>query len=431
MRVRDRRTAVCALVLSLGVGCASSPPPGPQAAPTTGSGAPSPRGSVFAAEHPQAPGSAFAPRADKKARVAVGKPIPGQYIVTLNQGEDPRSVAAIAHVDPMYVYENALLGFAAHLNAGQLNALRHNKAVEAIEQDQVMTTGDFVTQTIGSTGQPWGIDRIDQRLNLSRTYSYWSSGTFGGGYGVRAYIIDSGIATADSDFGGRASIAYDAFGGDGQDCNGHGTHVAGIVGGATYGVAKRVKLRGVRVFSCNGQGSVATIMAGVNWVRANAIKPAVANMSIGCINALPCASMAENTAVTNLVNSGVFVAVAAGNFTVDACTSSPASATGTVTVAASDWLDGKASYSNYGSCVDIYAPGDKVLSDWISGGTNVDSGTSMASPHVAGVAAILKSDYGDQPSSTITSWILNAATTNAIKGNVAGTPNRLLYMGGW
>ena len=357
----------------------------------------------------------------------MGKPIPGQYIVTLNAGEKPRSVAAIAHVDPTYVYESALVGFAAKLNDGQLNALRQNKAVKAIEQDQVVTAvASFVTQSIGSAGQPWGIDRIDQRSNLSRTYTYWSNA----GYGVRAYIIDSGIATANTDFAGRATNVYDAFGGNGQDCYGHGTHVAGIVGGARYGVAKRVTLLGVKVLDCNNRGTTAAIIAGVDWVRANAIKPAVANISIGC-GPTACVSTAENTAVTNLVNSGVFVAVAAGNYNVDACTSSPGSAAGTITVASADWYDTKAQDSNWGQCVDLYAPGVNVTSDWLSGQVNTISGTSMASPHVAGVAALLKGDYGDQTSSTIASWILAKATINVIRANHTGTPNRLLFMSGW
>ena len=352
-----------------------------------------------------------------------GKPVPGQYIVTLNAGESPRSVAAIAKVDPIYVYQNALLGFAAKLNAGQLNALNHNKAVKAVEQDQTVTADVFTTQTIdATTGQPWGVDRIDQRSGFSRSYTYWSNA----GAGVRAYIIDTGIATADSDFGGRATDVYDALGGNGQDCNGHGSHVAGIVGGSRYGVAKRVTLLGVRVLPCAGSGTNAAVIAGIDWVRTHAVKPAVANMSIG--GGL---STAENTAVTNLINSGVFVAVAAGNSNVDACTTSPSSAAGTVTVAAADWYDTKASYSNWGACVDLYAPGSNVTSDWLSNGTNTISGTSMASPHVAGVAAILKADYGDQTTPTIASWILNGATTNVIKSNVSGTPNRLLYMSGW
>jgi subtilisin family serine protease len=224
---------------------------------------------------------------------------------------------------------------------------------------------------------------------------------------------------------------YDAFGGNGQDCNGHGTHVAGTVGGATYGVAKSVQLRGVRVLGCNNSGSTAGVIAGVDWVRKYGLRPAVVNMSLGASY-----SLAENTAVTNLINAGFFVAVAAGNGDqygnpLDACTQSPASAAGTVTVASANSSDTKASDSNYGQCVDLYGPGVSIRSTWLNGGTNTISGTSMATPHVTGVAALLKSDYGDQTAATIAFWILNVTTNGVIKSNVSGTPNRLLYMSGW
>jgi subtilisin family serine protease len=353
------------------------------------------------------------------------------YIITLKSGENPRSVAAVAKVSPSFVYEHALTGFAATLNAGQLNALRHHKAVEAIEPDQAIAADGWYTQTTGSDGQPWGLDRIDQRSGLSRTFTYWASGAYGMGTGVNAYVIDSGIATANPDFGGRATNVYDAFGGNGQDCNGHGTHVAGTLGGNRYGVAKNVRLKGVRVMDCNGyfpNNSLSRAIAGVDWVAGYAVKPAVANMSWHTTTGK---SLALNTATTNLVNRGVFVAVAAANDALDSCNDSPSSAAGTVTVAASDSTDSRAWFSNYGACVDIYAPGVNITSAYLNGGVKTMAGTSMASPHVAGVAALLKSDYGDRASSTIASWILNASTASVIKGNIIGTPNRLLYMSGW
>lgn len=376
------------------------------------------------------PSKGAEPAAKHGSKGAKGKAIPGQYIVTLKPGENPRSVAAVAGVSPKWIYEHALLGFTAQLNAGQLNALQHNRAVEAIEPDQQITPTGFVTENIGTAGQPWGLDRVDQRSGRSGTYTWWSSVPYGAGYGVRAYIIDTGIATANPDFGGRASNVYDAFGGNGQDCNGHGTHVAGTVGGNRYGIAKTVTLRGVRVLNCAGQFADSTVgsgIAGIDWVRANAVKPAVANISwhAGTF------STALNNAATNLVNSGVFLSVAAANDNADACLDSHGSAAGTVTVGASDSTDTRASFSDYGACVDLYAPGVGVLSTWLNGGTNTLNGTSMATPHVTGVAALLKSDWGDQSSATIASWILNAATTNAIKSNISGTPNRLLYMNGW
>ena len=338
--------------------------------------------------------------------------IEGQYIVVVSEGADPRSVAAVAGASPRYVYTAAINGFAATLNAGQLNALQQNPNVESIEQDQVAEAS--ATQS----GATWGIDRIDQRSRpLSGTYTYTTTAS-----SVYAYIIDTGIYAAHSNFGGRASNVYDAFGGNGNDCNGHGTHVAGTVGSATYGVAKGVRLRGVRVLDCAGSGSFSGIIAGIDWVRLNRVNPAVANLSLGGGY-----SSSLNTAVTNLANSGVFVAVAAGNENQSACNVSPASASAVTTVASSTSSDAKSSFSNYGSCVDLYAPGSSITSTWSNGGTNTISGTSMASPHVAGVGALYKATYGNASQATIDSWIKNNATANVITGNPTGTPNRLLY----
>jgi subtilisin family serine protease len=308
-----------------------------------------------------------------------------------------------------------LNGFAAQLNRGQLTALQHNPQVDYVEQDM-----EVMAETT-QTSPTWGLDRIDERsLPLSGSYTYNQTGS-----GVRVYIIDSGIQTSHPDFGGRASAVYDAFGGNGQDCNGHGTHVAGTVGGARYGVAKGVYLRAVRVLDCGGTGSWSGIIAGINWVASNHIKPAVANMSLGGgYNA------SVNTAVTNLINKGVFTAVAAGNSNQNACNFSPASAPGTLTLAASDRTDVKASFSNYGGCVDVYAPGVAITSTYFNGSTTAMNGTSMASPHAAGLGALYKANYGDAYSSTIVSWIINNATTGVISGNPSGTPNRLLYKGG-
>lgn len=344
-----------------------------------------------------------------------GRQIPGSYIVVVKDGADPTSVAAVAGVGPKFVYTAALNGFAADLNAGQLTALQHNPNVSYVEPDQEVTADG--TQTI-SGGQPWGIDRIDQRsLPLSASYTYTTTAST-----VTAYIIDTGIYTSDSDFGGRAAVAYDALGGNGQDCNGHGTHVSGTVGGTVYGVAKGVKLRAVRVLNCQGSGTTSGVIAGMNWVQSHAAKPAVANMSLGGGY-----SSSMNTAANNLANSGVFLAVAAGNSNANACNYSPSAAAAAFTVAASTSTDAKASYSNYGSCVDAYAPGSSIKSDWLNGGTNTISGTSMATPHVTGVAALYKGSHGDASSSTVSSWIVNNSTTGKITGNPSGTANRLLY----
>ena len=338
--------------------------------------------------------------------------VDGSYIVVLRGQAAASEIAGRARVAARREFGAVLNGFSAELTPGQLEALRHDSRVAYIEQDQMY----HVTTT--QSGATWGIDRIDQRnLPLSGTYTYTSTGS-----GVRAYVIDTGIYTAHSQFGGRASAVYDALGGNGQDCNGHGTHVAGTIGSATYGVAKGVSLRAVRVLDCSGSGATSGIIAGMNWVASNAQKPAVANMSLGGGY-----SSSLNTAATNLAGSGVFLAVAAGNENQPACNVSPASASGTLTVAASTSADAKASYSNYGGCVDVYAPGTNITSTWLSGGTNTISGTSMASPHAAGVAALYKATYGDAASSTVVSWIINNATANVISGNPSGTPNRLLY----
>ncbi|CAN5837564.1 hypothetical protein BH20ACT7_BH20ACT7_10710 [soil metagenome] len=367
-----------------------------------------------------APAAAAAPEGKiAPLRDVTGKVIAGRYLVILDDGGSPLDVANRAGVSPLRTYRWAVDGFTARLTSSQLAAIRRNPAVAFVEPDQVFTAS--ATQTMDANGDPWGLDRIDQRSRpLSRSYTYTRSGS-----GVRAYVIDTGILTGHSDFGGRAQNVYDAFGGNGQDCNGHGTHVAGTVGGATYGVAKSSLLRGVRVLNCSGSGSTSGIVAAVDWVRSNAIRPAVANLSLGGGY-----SGALNTAVSNLHNSGVFTAVAAGNESQNACNVSPASASAVYTTAASDRNDYRASFSNYGSCVDGYAPGVAIKSAWSNGGTNTISGTSMASPHVAGVGALYKSTYGDVSSSSIVSWINSNATANVIRSNVTGTPNRLLYKAG-
>lgn len=353
--------------------------------------------------------------------------IPNEYIVVLKELPARAQGALLAvlrlldenGLGARFVYDDAIVGFAANLTPTQLERVRRHPLVDFVEADQAVELD--ATQTIPSSGHPWGIDRIDQRnLPLSRTYTYNTTAS-----NVYAYVIDTGIDTGHSEFGGRATNVYDALGGNGVDCNGHGTHVAGTIGGTTYGVAKQVRLRGVRVLNCSGSGSTSGIIAAVNWVRTNRTNPAVANLSLG-----GGFSSALNTAINNLANSGVFVAVAAGNESTNACNRSPASAAAAFTTAASTSTDARASYSNYGSCVDAYAPGSSIRSAWIGSGnteTATISGTSMAAPHVAGVAALYKAVNGNAASSTISSWLTSNATTNVIGGNPSGTPNRLLY----
>jgi subtilisin family serine protease len=372
-------------------------------------------GSVaLAACSDETPTTMHAPGAPVHA-AAPGRGIDGAYIVVLNEGAEPRSVAAVAQVDPRFVYTAALNGFSANLNRGQLNALQNNADVAYIEEDQI------VEPATTQSGATWGIDRIDQRSRpLSGTYNYTNTAS-----NVRAYVIDTGVRATHAQFGSRASNVYNATGdGKNYDCNGHGTHVAGTIGGSTYGVAKSVMIRAVKVFTCSGGSANSTIIAGIDWTTSNHIKPAVANLSLG-----GGASQATDDAVNRLSNAGVFVAVAAGNENVDACTRSPARASTVTTVASSTSSDAKSSFSNWGSCVELYAPGSSITSAWYTGdtATNTISGTSMASPHVAGVGALYKGTYGDASYSTIRTWLINNSTASVITGNVTGTPNRLLY----
>ncbi|RCV48962.1 peptidase S8 [Marinitenerispora sediminis] len=340
--------------------------------------------------------------------------VDGQYIVVLEDDLSPRSVTAaeigIKAGDVTYTYDDALNGYAAELTPAELTAVRSSSEVAFVEQ--VAEVHALDTQQNAT----WGIDRIDQtNLPLSRTYTYDYTGA-----GVSAYIIDTGIVPNHPDFGGRAQVAYDAYGGNGIDGNGHGTHVAGTIGSTTYGVAKEVELYGVKVLSNSGSGTTAGVIAGVDWVAGNAPANSVANLSLGGP-----ASTALDNAVNALSASGVFVAVAAGNETQNASNVSPARASGVTTVAASTSTDASASYTNYGSAVDIYAPGSAITSTWITGTRSI-SGTSMASPHVAGAAALYKDAVGDNSQSTIQNWLRSNASSGVLSGVRSGTPNLLL-----
>ena len=389
-------------------------------------------GSLFLLAACQDHSPSLGPAAGSTAPIVASRasaPIPEQYIVVFRPGvTDVRGqagrLAAQVGGRLTQVYSHALEGMALRLPDAAVAALRANPNVAFVEQDQV------VHAIATETNATWGLDRVDQRsLPLSTTYVYNADGS-----GVKAYIIDTGIELGHVDFGGRAHTGYDAVtaGGTAADCNGHGTHVAATVGGATYGIAKNVSLYAVRVLDCGGSGTWSQVIAGIDWVTANhGSATAVANMSLGGGK-----SDAVNTAVENSIAAGVVYAVAAGNGNMfgipqNACNSSPASAPSAITTGATTKTDGIASFSNYGTCVDILAPGVSVTSDWYTSttATNTISGTSMATPHVTGAAAAYLSSNPTATPAEVAAALTTNATPNAISGVNNGTPNKLLYTG--
>lgn len=351
--------------------------------------------------------------------------IKNQYIVILNKDIGPakdfaQNIAKQHGGRVLQSYDSALKGFAIYLpdTAGTafIEAMKKNPQVLSVENDTVVNI-DATTQS----NPDWGLDRIDQKaLPLNSTYSYSQTGS-----GTTAYVVDTGILSTHQEFSGRVLNGYTAIsdGNGTTDCNGHGTHVAGTVGGTTYGVAKSVRLVPVRILGCDGSGASSNVIAGLDWILKNGSKPAVVNMSLG-----GAASSSLDSAVENLYNNGYVMVVAAGNSNTDACTSSPARTNNAITVAATDNTDTRASYSNYGSCVDIFAPGSQINSSWIGSNTatKVLNGTSMATPHVAGVVAEMLQSTPTATPQTISANLLNQATSNVVK-NPSGSPNRLLY----
>ncbi|MGZ9931671.1 S8 family peptidase [Streptomyces sp. NC-S4] len=373
--------------------------------------------------------SAAAPEPTPAPLKTAADPVPGKYIVTLEKGVDAVGAAQKLGLEPSFVYTSALNGFAVPLTPLQLTAVRSSPGVKSVEEDAKVRSVPRRSTAPGSRApsNSWGLDRIDQeKLPLDNNFTVAGSGA-----GVTAYIMDTGIDYQHTEFGGpdatRAAFGFDAVddGRDGQDCNGHGTHVAGTVAGQTYGVARKANLVSVRVLGCDGTGTFSGIIAGLDWVAKNAKQPAVLNASLGGDR-----SEALNNAANAVTDAGVLPVIAAGNSAKDACLVSPASAPKAFTVAAANQYDEETYFSNHGECVSLYAPGEAIVSAQLGGGSVSLSGTSMAAPHVTGVAALYKAKNPTAGPEAVVAFLQDRSTKDVLTGVSAGTPNQLLNLGG-
>ncbi|WP_406862196.1 S8 family peptidase [Streptomyces sp. HUAS MG47] len=349
---------------------------------------------------------------------AAANAIPGQYIVTLESGRDASAFATqMQGVTPLHTYSSVLDGFAARLTPAQLDAVRRTPGVKAVEEDATVEVAP--TRSRNAVAESWGLDRIDQPyLPLDNRFDVNADGR-----GAVVFVVDTGIEYGHTEFGGRTYFGYDAIGDgrDGADCNGHGTHVAGTAGGKTFGVARAVDLVSVRVLNCEGSGSFSGIIAGFDYVgrQADAGAVGVLNASLGGGR-----SQAVNDAADAVAAKGILPVVAAGNSSLDACQISPASAERVLTVGATGHRDQEADFSNFGPCVGIYAPGAQIVSARLGGGSTALDGTSMASPHVAGVAALYKAAHPAADADTVREWVVEHAVKDVL--TVSKTSRNLL-----